>query len=253
MRSLLTITGKDVRSSFVTPVAYVAITGFVLLAGFFFFTLLQQFNSISAQAAMFKDINPNLNEFVINPYYSTMQIVLIFLVPLLTMRSFAEERGLGTFELLMTSPVSPAALVWGKFIAAGFVCLVMLLLSFIFPGMLIIYADPEIKPVLIGFFGLFLFALSFCAIGVAISSFTKSQAVAGVVSLVTLLIFYVIDAPASQLSGSLQGFFKYLAPTSHSEMFLKGVVQSSDILYFVSVILVGLFIANRVVDAQRWR
>ena len=253
MRTLFTIAAKDIRSSFVTPVAYVAIAGFILLAGFFFFTLLQQFNSISAQAAMFKDINPNLNEFVVNPYYSTMQIVLIFLVPLLTMRSFAEERSHGTFELLMTSPTTPTALVWGKFLAVSVVCSLMLLLSLVFPGMLVIYSDPETMPLFMGFFGLLLFALSFCAIGVAISSFTSSQAVAGVVSLVTLLIFYVIDAPANQLSGPLQSFFKFISPTQHTEMLLKGVIHSSDVLYFISVILIGLFVANRVVDAQRWR
>lgn len=253
MRSLFTIAAKDIRSSFVTPIAYVAIAGFILLAGFFFFTLLQQFNSITAQAALFKDINPNLNEFVVNPYYSTMQIVLIFLVPLLTMRSFAEERSQGTFELLMTSPVSPAAMVWGKFVAVSVVCSIMLLLSLVFPGVLVLYSDPEVAPVFVGFLGLLLFALSFCAIGVAISSFTSSQAVAGVVGLVTLLIFYVIDAPASQLTGPLHSFFKFISPTTHSEMFLKGVIRSSDVVYFLSVILLGLFVANRVVDTQRWR
>ena len=253
MKTLLTVAAKDIRSSFVTPVAYVAIAGFVLLSGFFFFTLLQQFNSISAQAALFKDINPNLNEFVVNPFYSTMEIVLIFLVPLLTMRSFAEERSQGTFELLMTSPITPTALVWGKFLAVSVVCTVMLLLSLVFPGVLVIYSDPEVGPIFVGFVGLLLFALSFCAIGVAISSFTSSQAVAGVVGLVTLLIFYVIDAPAGQLTGPLHSFFKYISPTNHSEMFLKGVVQSSDIVYFISVIFIGLFVANRVIDAQRWR
>jgi ABC-2 type transport system permease protein len=253
MRSLLTIAAKDIRSSFVTPIAYVAIAGFILLSGFFFFTLLQNFNLISAQAALYKNLNPNLNQFVISPFYETMEIVLIFLVPLLTMRSFAEERSQGTFELLMTSPVSPTALVWGKFLAVSVVCTIMLLLSLVFPGVLVIYSDPEVAPVFVGFLGLVLFALSFAAIGVAISSFTSSQAVAGVVGLVTLLIFYVIKAPADQLTGPLHSFFRYIAPTTHSEMFFKGVIQSSDVVYFLSVILLGLFVANRVVDTQRWR
>ncbi|MFN8390364.1 MAG: ABC transporter permease subunit [Bdellovibrionota bacterium] len=253
MRNILAIAARDIRSSFVTPIAYVVFAGFLLLSGFFFFTLLQQFNPMSEQAAMMRDMTPNLNEWVVGPYFQTMEVVLIFLVPLLTMRSIAEEKHNGTFEMLMTSPVSVGQIVLGKAFAVGFVSFVMLLLSFVFPAVLIAFADPEVPPILIGFLGLLLFTWAFAAIGLAVSAFTRSQTVAGVVSLVVLLIFYVIDAPTSQLGPEAGSFFKYLAPTSHIEMMLKGVLQGSDLVYFASVILFGLFVANRALDAQRWR
>jgi ABC-2 type transport system permease protein len=253
MRNIFSIAGRDIKASFVTPVAYVVFTGYLLLSGFFFFTLLQQFNPMSEQAAMLRDITPNLNEWVVSPFYQTMEIVLIFLVPLLTMRAVAEEKHSGTFELLATSPVTVNEIVLGKALAIGFVSFVMLLLSFVFPAVLIFYADPEVPPVFIGFLGLLLFTWSFAALGLAVSSCTRSQTVAGIVSLVLLLIFYVIDAPASQLGPRAGAMMKYLAPTTHVEMMLKGVLQGSDLVYFASVIIFGLFVANRVLDAQRWR
>ena len=253
MKSIFSIAGRDIRSSFVTPVAYAVISGYVLLSGFFFFTLLQQFNSLSSQAAMMQNLTPNLNEWVIYPFYQTMEIVLIFLVPLLTMRSIAEEKQNGTFEMLVTSPLSVNQIVLGKALGVFFVSTVMILLSAIFPLVLVFLADPEAKPIFIGMFGLTLFAWAFVALGIAVSAFTKSQTVAGVVSLVLLLVFYVIDAPASQLSGGPAAFVKYLAPANHCELMLKGVLQGSDLVYFMSVILFGLFVANRALDGQRWR
>ena len=253
IRTALSIAARDVRSAFVTPIAYVVIAGFMLLAGFFFFTILQEFTPMAAQANMLRDVIPNLNEWVVTPYYNVLEVVLIFLVPLLTMRSIAEEKHNGTFEMLITSPLKVSDIVLGKAIAAAVVTFIMLLLSFIFPVVLMIFADPEIKPVFIGFLGLVLFAWSFVAIGVAVSAFTKSQTVAGVVSLVVLLVFYSADAPVQHLTGLPSAILSYLAPGTHTEMMLKGVIYGADIVYFLSVIAFGLFLANRALDAQRWR
>lgn len=253
MRNILSIALKDIRSSFVTPVAYVVITGFMLLSGFFFFTLLQQYNSIAMQAAMAPQLQPNLNEWVVAPFYQTMEIILIFLIPVLTMRSISEEKRGGTFELLITSPIKVSEIVAGKVFAIFAVTFVMLLLSFVYPLTLIIFADPEVIPIFVGFLGIVLFAWSFSALGVAVSACTKSQTVAGVISMVVLLVFYVIDAPAAHLGMSGAVFLKYLAPSGHADMFLKGVIQGSDLIYFFSVIAFGLFLANRVLDAERWR
>ena len=205
------------------------------------------------QAAMIRDISPNLNEWVVTPFFHILEIILIFLVPLLTMRSIAEEKHNGTFEMLLTSPLKVGDIVVGKALGVGFVTLIMLLLSFVFPLVLMIFADPEIAPIFVGFGGLLLFAWSFVAVGIAVSSFTRSQTVAGVVSLVVLLVFYSIDAPAQHLTGWPAAVLQYLAPSSHTDMFLKGVVEGADIVYFISVIAFGLFVAARVLDAQRWR
>jgi len=253
MKYILAVAAREIRSSFVTPVAYVAMAGFLFLSGFFFFTLLQDFNPLSQQAAMLREVTPNLNEWVVSPFFHVLEVILIFLVPLLTMRTISEEKHNGTFEMLTTSPLSVSDIVLGKALGVASVVFIMLLLSFVFPAVLMFYTDLEVKPVLVGQLGLLLFAWSFAAIGIAISSFTKSQTVAGVVSLVFLLVLYSTDAPSMELDSKLSGILKYLAPGEHSEMFFKGVIQGADLVYFVSLILLGLFVANRVLDAQRWR
>ena len=257
MRKALVVAGKDLRSALVTPVAYVVFTGYLLLSAFFFFTLLQQFNSMADQAALMPKLSPNLNDWVVVPFYQTMQIVMIFLVPLLTMRAIAEEKNQGTFEMLVTSPLTIADIVLGKTISICLQVIVMLFASFIFPLLLIIYGDPthppEVVPIVVGMLGLVLFGCAFSTLGIAVSSCTRSQTVAGVLSLVLLLVFFVIDAPASQLSGAPAAVIRYLAPSGHAELLFKGVVQGSDIVYFVTVILFGIFFTNRVLDAERWR
>ncbi|MCB0345083.1 MAG: ABC transporter permease subunit [Bdellovibrionales bacterium] len=253
MRNILTIASRELRSSFVTPLAYVVMAGFLLLAGFFFFTLLQQFNAVLLQAAMMPDLKPSLNEWVITPFYQTLEIVLIFLLPVMTMRSLAEEKSSGTYELLATSPISTVELVFGKFLGISTVVAIMLALSFVFPGSLIVVADPEAAPILVGFLGLLLFAWAFTALGVAVSSFTRSQAVAGIVGLVLFLLFFVIDAPAAKAGEKIAEVLRYAAPSAQCDLFMKGVINSSALIYFLSLMALGLFVSVRVLEAQRWR
>ena len=253
MSTVINIAKKEIKSSFVTPLAYIVIAGFMLVGGFFFFSLLQQFNSILAQASMMPQLTPNLNEWVVAPYYQTLEIILLFLIPVLTMRTIAEERKNGTFEMLITSPISVSQIVWGKFLGLSVVILLMLAMSFFFCVILMTFADPEIYPIFVGFLGVVLFALAISALGVGISSFTQSQTVAGVVSLVLLLIFYVIDAPAAKLGGPVGSLLQYIAPTGHTQNFIKGVIQSEDIIYFLSVTFVGIFVSSRALEAHRWR
>ncbi len=247
----LTIAAKDIRSAFVTPLAYVVVAGFTLLSAFFFFTLLQQYNGFVQQAATLPNLRPNLNEWVVYPYYQTLEIILIFLIPVLTMRSISEEKRSGTFELLVTSPLSVSDVVFGKALGLAAVIGIMLGCSFVFPMVLLKFADPELAPIVIGFLGLLLFAYAFAAIGLAISACAKSQSVAGVISLVVLLIFYVIDAPAAHLEGWPSFVFSYLSPSQHGEFLLKGLLQGTDVVFFLSVIAMGLFLAIRVLEAQR--
>lgn len=253
MRNIITLAAKEVRSSFVTPVAYVVIAGFLVLSGFFFFSLVQQFNSLLQQAALIPNVSPSLNEWVVVPFYQTLQIVLIFLVPILTMRALAEEKQRGTFELLATSPLSVSDMVLGKYFGVALVVLAMLLLSFIFPLVLITVTDPEVAPVFVGFLGIGLFALGMTAVSLAISAFTRSQAVAAVVGIILLLLLFVVDAPASKLPEPMAATLRYLSPGNQAEPLLKGVIEGSGVVYFLSLITVGLFFTARAIDAQRWR
>ena len=253
MKKIISIASKEIKSSFFTPFAYVIFAGFLLLSGFFFFTLLQQFNGVLAQQSPIKGEQISLNKWVVMPFYQTLEIVLIFLIPLLTMRSFAEERQVGTFEMLMTSPLSVSEIVLGKFLGISTVIFAMLLLSFSFPTALMLFSDPEVLPIFVGFFGLCLFSFSFVPLGIAVSSFCKSQTIAGFISLILLLVFYIIAAPAEKLQGAMAKMLLYVSPSSHTEVFLKGVITGSDVVYFFSVIAFGLFLANRILDAERWR
>ena len=253
MSNTLTIALRELRSSFSTPLAYVLIAGFSLLSGFFFFSLLSNFNVQLMQTTMLPNVTPSLNEWVITPFYQTLEIVLVFLVPLITMRTIAEEKKTGTFEILITSPVSAQAIVLGKFLGAATIVVLMLLLSFLYPLVLILFADPEKLPALVGLLGMVLFALSFVAIGIAVSAFSKSQTVAGVIGLVAMLIFYVLDAPAQMIGGNVAEVLRVLAPSNHAQNMLKGVITGTDLVYFISIGWAGLFLANRALDAERWR
>jgi ABC-2 type transport system permease protein len=202
---------------------------------------------------MMRDICPSLNELVVRQYYHVLEIILIFILPILTMRAISEEKQRGTFELLATSPLTPVQIVFGKFLGLCGVVGVMLLLSFAFPLVLIIFTDPEVMPIFVGFFGLLLYAASFIAIGLAVSSCTSSQTIAGIVGLVVLLVFSIIDAPAVRIGGDVAEFLTFLDPSNHFDTFVKGVLTGADVVYFLSVTAFGLFAANRVLEAQDWR
>jgi ABC-2 type transport system permease protein len=241
---------------FVSPIAYFVITGFTLLVGFFFFNHLSYFAQMVEMSAMIslrgRDL-PNLNQTVIEGVYHTMVVILVFLIPLLTMRTIAEEKKKGTFELLITSPVSVSQIVLGKFLSIAIVLIIMLSVNLIFPALLMKYGNPEVLPIVSGFLGLVLCSLGFASIGMAVSSFTENQVVAGVISMVTLLLLYVIQAPAESLGGTAADVFRYLSPVDQLQDLLRGIITLKSITYFVSLIVIGLFLSQRALEAYRWR
>lgn len=256
MRTIWAICKRELLAFFVSPIAYFVITGFTLLVGFFFFNHLSYFAQLVEMSAMIslrgRDL-PNLNQTVIEGVYQTMVVILVFLIPLLTMRTIAEEKKKGTFELLITSPVSVSQIVLGKFLSLAIVLIIMLSVNLIFPALLITYGDPEIPPIVSGFLGLVLCSLGFASIGMAVSSFTENQVVAGVISMVTLLLLYVIQAPAESLGGTAAEVVRYLSPVDQLQDLLRGIITLKSITYFVSLIVVGLFLSQRALEAYRWR
>lgn len=253
MGKVLAITERELKSAFVTPLAYLLFASFMLIAGFFFFTLVQQFNALLTQSKMIPDMHPSLNAWVIIPYYRSMQIVLLFLIPLISMRAFSEEKARGTFELLATSPLSLSQMVLGKFLGLGILLTIILGLSFIYPLVLILFCDPEVPQILTGFLGLALFSLAYLALGVGISACTKSPVISSVLSIVLFLLLYIIDAPAEDLAEPFKTLLFKLSPAKHSEVLLQGLVSSEELVYFSSLILLGLFIARRALEREQWR
>jgi gliding motility-associated transport system permease protein len=257
MRNILAIAAKDLRSQFVSPIAYVVLTGFMLLGGWFFFNLLARFNFLVNMYLSFR--NPeamerlNLNDFVISPLLHNLSVILVILVPVITMRSFAEEKRSGTYELLMTSPLSVTEIVLGKFLGAfGFV-FIMLLLTGIYPLILVIYGNPEIGILFSGFLGLLLLATAFVSVGLLTSSFTENQIIAAVTCLVGLLLLYVISWPADTAGETMGAVLKYASLTEHFSELVKGIIDTRDLAYFASVIVLALFLTQRSVESLRWR
>ena len=251
MYSLLNILRKELKISFVTPFAYVVIAAVMVLSGFFFFSLLQNFNMVSARAVQVTSTVPNLNDWVVVPFYQTLEIILIFLVPLLTMKAYAEEKRSGTFEMLITSPVPVLSLVWGKFLALAVIGILALLAAFSFCIILVVTTDVEAVPVFVGFFGLILLLLGFMAVSLGVASVAGSQAASGVVSLVVLLMLYAADVSAVQANTAFSVFVSYLTPSSHTMNMFRGVLQSEDVVYFVSLIAVGMFASVRAIESWR--
>src|SRR2546428_3631426 len=179
MRNLFTIAGKEIRSLFVSPIAYVVLTGFLLLGGWFFFNLLIRFaKALNIYAGLQNAEGTqglNLNEYVTAPLLHNLTIVLVIMIPIITMRAFAEEKRSGTYELLLTSPLTVSEIVLGKLLGAVIFVAVMILLTGIYPAILLLYGNPELGIIGAGYLGLFLLAVVFVSVGLLTSSLTENQ------------------------------------------------------------------------------
>ncbi len=230
-------------------------TVFLVLYSFMFFSVLSQFSKMSFQAAQFKQmgysINPN--ELVIEPSLANMGVILLFIIPVITMRSFADERKSKTFSLLLSSPVSLWEIVWGKFLACLGVVAFMILLSSYSIVFIIVMGEPEMGPIFSGYLGLLLMTGCYIAMGVFASSLTDNQIVAAVIAFGLSLLMWVLAFPAQAADSGVGIILEYLSLLSHLETFLKGVIDSSDIAYYFSFILFNLFLTYRVLDSRRWR
>jgi ABC-2 type transport system permease protein len=257
MKNILAIAAKDLRSQFVSPIGYVVLTGFVLLGGWFFFNLLARFNFLLNLYLSMRNAEGmqalNLNDFVISPLLQNLSVVLVILVPIITMRSFAEEKRSGTYELLMTSPISVTQIVAGKFLGAFVFVLLMVLLTGIYPLVLLAFGNPELGVVLSGFLGLLLMATGFVSVGLLTSSLTDNQIIAAVSCLVTLLLLWLISWPAETAGETMGAILRYLSITEHFANLARGVIDTSDLIYFASLILLALFLTQRSVESLRWR
>ena len=257
MRNVFTIAGREVRSYFSSPVAYVLLAAFLGLAGYFFFALLSAFNQSLAIYSMMR--NPemlqrfNLNEMVIRPLLHNMSVLLIFVIPAITMRMFPEEKTSGTYELLLTSPVRVSEIVLGKFLGALVLVMLMIVLSGFFGLLLLAYGNPELPMMLSGYLGLALMAISFLAIGTLISSFTDNVVVAYTGALFALLVLYTIGWLGETVQGPLGSMIKYVSITDHFQELLKGLIDTKDLVYFATVLVVSLFLTLRSVESVRWR
>jgi ABC-2 type transport system permease protein len=258
VRNILTIAGRELRSIFVSPIAYVVMTGFLLLGGWFFFNLLARFNFLVTMYSSFQGgaeaiERLNVNEFVIAPLLHNLSVVLVILVPMITMRSFAEEKRAGTYELLLTSPIATWEIVIGKFLGAACFIAVMIGLTTVYGVILSIYGNPELGIMVSGYVGLLLLALTFVTIGLFASSLTENQIIAAVTGLVMLLLLFVIAWPADSAGETVGGVLRYVSVTEHFAEMIKGVIDTKSLVYFATMIVGWMFLTQRSVESIRWR
>ena len=246
---------KEMRLYFTSPVAYVVVTIFLLIAGYFFYSIFAFFTLASMQSAMNPAMARDLNvtDSVMRPLFSNVSVILLLLLPLLTMRLFAEERRSGTIELLLTFPVRDGAVLVGKYLAAFALYAVMLGLTVLYPGIVAYFARLETGPVFTGYLGLLLMGAAFIAVGIFTSSLTENQIVAAITTFGTLLIFWILGWSADYAGGAVGRVLQHLSILEHNESFAKGVLDTKDIIYYLNFTILALFLALRSLEARRWK
>jgi ABC-2 type transport system permease protein len=228
---------------------------FLILSGYFFYSIFRVYNFLSFQAARNAQYAEQLNliDGVMRPLLSNISIVLLLVLPLLTMRLLAEEKKLGTFELLLTYPVSDAAAIMGKFLATLTTFTVMLVGTLLYPLLLAVFSDPEPGPVFTGYLGLFLVGMAFIAMGIFFSSLTNNQLVAGVTTFGLALFFLIIGWAAPFVGETFSKILSQFSLLKHFDSFSKGVIDTQDITYYLFLTLFFLFLTLKSVESTRWR
>jgi ABC-2 type transport system permease protein len=256
MTNILAIANKELRSYFALSIAYIVIGLFAALYGFFFWAILQYFVAQSMQMGQFGMQGPqsmNVNQQLIRPLVQNVTILVLFLMPMVTMRTYSEEKRSGTIELLLTSPVSDFQIIMGKFLGAMALYLVMLAVSLIHIAILFIYGHPEWKPILTAYLGLVLLGGCFISLGLFISSLTKNQIVAGIVTFAVFLFLWIITWIGSFSGPTVDKLTTYVSIIDHLDDFGKGVIDTTHVIYYLSFMTFGLFLTAKSVDSERWR
>jgi len=246
---------KEMRLYFTSPVAYVVLAIFLVIAGYFFSAIFSYFTMASMQAAMNPQMSRELSvtDSVMRPLFSNLSVILLLLIPIVTMRLFAEERRAGTIELLLTYPVRDGAVLIGKYLAALALYAIMLAFTLVYPALLLYFTRVEWGPLLTGYLGLLLMGATFLSVGLFASTLTENQIIASLITFGVLLIFWVIGWSAESVGGVWGRVLTDLSMLEHYDTFSKGVLDTKDVIYYVNFTLLGLFLTLRSLESQRWR
>jgi ABC-2 type transport system permease protein len=253
VRNILAISGKELRSYFASPIAYIIIGLFALLFGWFFYVYLHVFAEQSQRMAMMGGGNVNVNEQMIRGVLQNAAVIILFVMPMITMRTYSEEKRSGTIELLLTSPLTDFEIIVGKFLGAMGLFCAMLLVTMIDIAILFRLGNPEWRPIAAGYLGLLLMGGCFISVGLLISSLTKNQIVAGFMTFAVFLMLWVINWLADSSGPTGQTILSFLSITDHFDDFTKGIIDTKHLTYYLSFITFGLFLTAKSVDSERWR
>jgi ABC-2 type transport system permease protein len=254
VRNTLAIVDKELRSYFASPIAYILIGFFSLLFGWFFYVYLMAFNQQSQQMMQFgQGGGANINQMMIRGLFQNTAVIILFTMPMITMRTYSEEKRSGTIELLLTSPLTDLEIILGKFLGALALYAAMLLVTMLYMAMLFKISNPEWRPIAAGYLGLLLMGGCFISTGLFISSLTKNQIVAGFLTFVTFLMFWIVSWIGESSGPTTQAVVSYLSIIEHLEDFARGIIDTKNMIYYLSFITFGLFLTAKSVDRERWR
>lgn len=243
MRNTWIITVRELKSYFVSAIAYAVGALFLLIVGFYFYNVTRASQQPSLGISL---------ESILRFFFSFVTTVLLFIGPILTMRLLAEEQRSGTLELLMTAPVRDWQVVVGKFLAALALLLFILIPTLSYLFLLSRFGNPDVTAALVGYLGLLLMGSAMLAIGTFTSSLTQNQVVAALLGLVLALGMWLLNLAGGFLTGTLASVLEYLSPLSHFDDFARGVIDTTHVVYYLSVVVVFLFLATRVLESRRW-
>lgn len=227
---------KELLGYFTSPVGYIFLGVFYAISGFFFYS-----SSLSAGST-------DLSQLFVMLYFA-----LLVLVPVLTMRSFSEEKKQKTDQCILTAPVSLGGIVAGKFLSAFVVYLLGVLSTLLYAVTVSVYAKPDWTVVMGNILGLVLLGASFVALGILVSSLTENQMVAAILSMVLILALYILQVVANYVSvGWIATALTSIAFSSRYNPFTYGIFDLSNVLFFVSATAIFLFLTVRVLEKKRW-
>lgn len=253
MRNIWALVRKEFKAYFTSPIAYVVLAVFLVLSGYFFFGLTAAFNIQSMHYSRYQGAQGaelNVNEMVIRPLFYNMSIILLLMIPMFTMRMYAEEKKGGTLELLLTSPLTHTQLILGKFLSGLAVYLLMMGLTGILPGILFIFGTPDPGPILAGYVGILLMGAAYISVGCMASSLTENQIIAAVITFGILLFLWVIGWAKHFLGPDLGNVLAYLSIIEHFNDFAKGIIDSKHVIYYLSFIFFNLFLTRESIDLK---
>jgi ABC-2 type transport system permease protein len=259
MRNVWIIFQREMRSYFVSPVAYVIMVAFLGLTGWAFFNALSGFVIYAArateQAMMIEQPPPilNVNWSVERPWFNIAGQLLLFLGPIITMRLLAEERGTGRLDLLLSAPLTDLQLVLGKYLAGVALCLIFVAPTFCYVAILFRYGNPELGSILSGYLGLLLLILALIGLGLAVSSLTSSQVVAAASSFGLVLLLWLLGLVSNGEDTGWRAAVSYASMLDHFSDFGRGVIETRHVIYYLTFTAFTLFLTLRAVESQRWR
>ena len=254
MRNALAIANKEFRSYFASPIGYILIGLFALLFGYFFYLYLMMFVRQSEQMMQFGGGGgTNVNQMMIRGLFQNTAVIILFVMPMITMRTYSEEKRSGTIELLLTSPITDLEIIVGKFLGALALYGAMLIVTMLYMAILFRIGNPEWRPIVAGYLGLLLMGGCFLAAGLFISSLTKNQIVAGFLTFATFLMLWIINWIGESSGPTTRDLVNYLSITEHLDDFSRGIIDTKHVVYYLSFITFGLFLTAKSVDSERWR